>query len=430
MSSAEAFANGCSVLSTDNSTSIYFSNGILTEPLAADFTVIDLKNAYKSSLEFLDSSSTYDFFKAYNETQGALTDITQVLQQKQNELGIVDDGLSAYQVYQWVQSRLSVDEVRALIAVSVGIVNKSALAAAITEESLESLSNTMLEASSDALLERKNVNASHVGFYEADLLAGKRVIIVAHSQGNLFTNQAISDVIQRNPDLATSIAAIGVASPAEFTVANNIYITAHDDRVIDGLRLISNVLPSNVDNDPGIFNDFRSNTNHYFGQDYFDSRLSSRDEIDKEINKLAQNLPYPEVIAGDGAIRASLTWGGQPDVDLHAYEPSGDHVYYSNKVGSSGFLDVDDTRSYGPENYFVACEDVVVGTYSIGVNYFSGTGSETAEIALFLGDGRTITPRTQVLTQSLGFSGDNSPILVFEIDVAENGNGQIIYTVR
>lgn len=44
-----------------------------------------------------------------------------------------------------------------------------------------------------------------------------------------------------------------------------------------------------------------------------------------------------------------MTWGESPDVDLHAFEPNGSHVYYDNRVGLSGHLDHHDRDGYGPE---------------------------------------------------------------------------------
>ena len=43
-----------------------------------------------------------------------------------------------------------------------------------------------------------------------------------------------------------------------------------------------------------------------------------------------------------------MTWDEKPDIDLHIFEPNGIHIYYSNKKGKIGYLDVDDVSSYGP----------------------------------------------------------------------------------
>ena len=53
------------------------------------------------------------------------------------------------------------------------------------------------------------------------------------------------------------------------------------------------------------------------------------------------------------AVSFTLAWNGpSSNLDLHVFEPSGTEVYNSNKIGTSGSLDVTDASGYGPENYF------------------------------------------------------------------------------
>ena len=84
---------------------------------------------------------------------------------------------------------------------------------------------------------------------------------------------------------------------------------------------------------------------------------------------------------------------------------------------------------YGPENYVVACENVNTGTYQIGVNYFNGNAPETARVAIFLGDGRTITPRELLLNDAKGSSGNDNPTIMFEVTVTDD-NGNAVYSVQ
>ena len=199
---------------------------------------------------------------------------------------------------------------------------------------------------------------NHIQKYNSDILEGRRVIVVAHSQGNLFANAAVEAVIARNPNSSNSIGIVGVANPAGRVVGNNNYITAHDDRVIDALRITHSVLSSNIDNDPGIFDDPRDFLNHSFTTSYMASELTSeydlgntlpsRARIDSMFFNLINTLDFPVSQLGDGAIKVTLEWGSQPDVDLHIFEPDNTHVYYRLLKGVSGFLDLDDTDGLGP----------------------------------------------------------------------------------
>ncbi|ABM04840.1 hypothetical protein Ping_3152 [Psychromonas ingrahamii 37] len=425
-----AMLNGCvDTTDADKKTAVYFANGILTSPYAAENMAFKMGIAYKNQFKNLHEDSSYEFSDAYNYSQGKLTDIAQVLQQKMDEEGVA--GISGYQIYELISSGLNNDPIRAVLAAFLSTTTNAIYTDALLEELGELMTSASVEAIADSLM----VNSEHIGLYEANLIAGKRVLIMPHSQGNLFTNNAVAAVKTRQPDWADSIDYFGIANPAALTVGGAGYVTADDDRVIGILSLMENVLASNLDNDPSALPSFfggdsRSNTNHLIVEDYWDARLASRAVIDTNMLRLAQNTPFPLQIAGTGAIRASLSWGGQPDVDLHAYEPNGRHVYYRSKTGDDGILDVDDTSGFGPENYTVACESVNAGTYQIGVNYFRGNATETAKVTVFLGDGRTITPRELMLNQAEGSYGNDNPATMFEITVTDDGEGNAIYSVQ
>ena len=138
--------------------------------------------------------------------------------------------------------------------------------------------------------------ATHVECYLQNLKEGKRVVVVAHSQGNLYANDAIDAVEEAAPEGAASIAIVGVATPASRIAGDRSgYVTAKDDTVIDFLRAVpgARVLKGNVDNDPGVFRDTRDFLKHAFGKSYFDARLKSRALIDALMNVLATELPFP-----------------------------------------------------------------------------------------------------------------------------------------
>ena len=251
------------------------------------------------------------------------------------------------------------------------------------------------------------------------------MFVIAHSQGNLFTNASLAAAARVRPDEADSLAMIGVATPASLSSqfkgrqSHVFYRTAHDDAVIDSLRLTENVAPSNIENDLITGFDFaRSFTNHEFISDYMFPGLPSEEDITLELKRLFVTVPFP-TREEENAIRASLTWGSNPpDFDLHAFEPNSSHVYYKRLSGSgNGSLDVDDRNGNGPENYAVACDEIELGTYSIGVNYYDGEGPGSVTVNLSLGDGTT-RQKTVNFTEAAGRAG-NIPDPIFTIRVNE-----------
>ena len=100
-----------------------------------------------------------------------------------------------------------------------------------------------------AIQERTDVNEEDFATYVNALEDKKRVIVIAHSQGNLFANEAIQRVHGSNDDYKKSINVFGVANPATFAVAGSNYVSAVDDGVI----MISSTaggLPPNLVNTP------------------------------------------------------------------------------------------------------------------------------------------------------------------------------------
>jgi hypothetical protein len=75
-----------------------------------------------------------------------------------------------------------------------------------------------------------------------------KMLLVPHSQGNLYANLVYDNITQgTNAVQPKSIAIMGVASPANTVRNGGSYVTSSRDVVINMLRPISQVLPSNVD---------------------------------------------------------------------------------------------------------------------------------------------------------------------------------------
>lgn len=262
----------------------------------------------------------------------------------------------------------------------------------------------------------------HLDMYRTAILEGKKVIVVAHSQGNFFANKAY-DVLYSgvNPIGSTSFGIVSVANPASFVGGEGPYTTLEEDMVINTIRAVSVLgaaqpLPWNVTN--GIIIDNPDPFRHLFLETYLYSGSNSEKKIMDDILGMIQILVSPPQVAQPGAITATLTWGTQPDIDLHAFELLGTasaHVYYDNMVGIAGRLDVDDRSQYGPEHYTVNCETLQAGTYHIGVNYYYGFAPETVHVQIAAGTSIRSFERT--LPAMLGSSGNADPVSVADIVV-------------
>ncbi len=121
-------------------------------------------------------------------------------------------------------------------------------------------------------------------------------------------------------------------------------------------------------------------------------------------------------------IRISLSWDADlTDVDLHVYEPTGEHAYYGhNLTGAGGLVSRDFTQGYGPEEYVL--RRAVPGVYQIKAHYFSSrqqtlVGPCTVLVNVFTNYGRK-EEKKQVMSLRLEKSGDD--FLIGEITIDES----------
>jgi len=120
-------------------------------------------------------------------------------------------------------------------------------------------------------------------------------------------------------------------------------------------------------------------------------------------------------------LRISMSWDADlTDVDLHVFEPTGEHAYYGHNLTATGGLVSRDFREgYGPEEYVL--RRAVSGKYKIKAHYYGShqqtlVGPCTVLVNVFTNYGR-IDEKKQVLTLRLEESGDE--FLVGEIIIGD-----------
>lgn len=122
-------------------------------------------------------------------------------------------------------------------------------------------------------------------------------------------------------------------------------------------------------------------------------------------------------------VRISMSWDADlTDVDLHVFEPSGDHAYYGhNQTAVGGLVSRDFTQGYGPEEYVLRKSDA--GSYTIKAHYYGShqqtiAGGCTVIVTVFTNYARD-NEEKQVLTLRLDKPSDQ--VVVGSITVAGSG---------
>lgn len=391
--------------------SVFFGNGIRTEIIGAQASARRVRAML--GLEYDGEPMTYSL--SYNPTEGIFGDLLEVFEQK-----LAEDWTLSWQLFfRWVSGQFVSSTLQNILEDYFGFdgPNRIEAAAARLAGSTGYSDPTVLQ---------------HVSNYDSELLAGKRVLVVSHSQGNLYSNAAYSG-LQRLGRTQYDLNAFGIAAiatPATNVATGDDYVTSDTDLVIDSLRNI--VSPATL-----AANDFSvpsfpvgDRLGHgfqevYISQSYPAIRTHSLNVMRSTLARLSNVTPSE---AAFGPLTATLTWNINGDVDLHAYEPAA-HVYYAAPAGYVGYLDRDDTVTTGPEHYYTSCANFAPGNYRFGVNYYSGSGPRTATIQLSV-LGVNYPARSIVLTTPEGSGGNSSPSILFEVDVVTDDNGGYRATVR
>jgi len=381
-----AFASYC-----EKKTHVFFGNGMFNTENTATKSQKKLEAAMKSSGDLPDENWIFDV--SYNHDE-KLFSIFQVFRQRQGE--------SASTFWRWIRGlSLAPDWFR--------------------EKVLELSTQGDLEKTiRDADLRR------HVQRYKTVLMEGGRVLVVGHSQGCLYANSAYAALASDSDDLPMgSFGIVAVGTPSSRVAGGGPHITLTNDLVINTVRWFYwGTLDGNVTNS----SDSSDWKNHSFVDAYLDGDRSGPMIVNRALAK-ANGLDWPTPELGMGPITVTLTWGAEPDVDLHVFEPDGSHVYYAAPWGTSGYLDYDDVTSWGPEHYYVVdCESLTAGTYRVGVNYYRGSAPETAHVQIQAGD--VIKDYSVRLSSANGYAGNDNPESVAAIEVVGDPETGYTFTVE
>ncbi|WP_157128362.1 hypothetical protein [Cupriavidus sp. USMAA2-4] len=271
---------------------ILFGNGVNT--IFPDW--VQSVQALRDIAEDSHNEVPVNYGLAENPSDGVLLDLYQVYQQKVSE----DPSLS------W----------ELLIRVFAGAVDGLTFG---TISKVQALITDTAAASSQQLQAKFQAQYNYT---DADVVAqkalvidglknqGNRVLLVAHSQGNLYAN-AVHRAVYNDPDVTPgSFSLVAVATPANFVPQGVPYTTSDNDVVINSLRQLisSNVLAANV-SVPFRFDDV---SGHFFTGTYLNASYAARAKISTDIFASMDKLVRPEDTY-EYEVRAMLVGAGSAD---------------------------------------------------------------------------------------------------------------------
>ncbi len=241
----------------------YYVNGMQT-----DFTeaIADKKELYRAMVEYKDSHPDEHIFDdlteddvrlAFNYDETSIDDIFEAFLQK---------NFDTFQIFFVFPLELPMPNF-------------------IEDPYEEMVDDYILKTVSNILKSPSDDLRKHIRYYEKDLKEGKKIVLIGHSQGNFYANEAY-DYLQSN-----DVGVVAVATPADRVgkdIINAPYTTFYQDEVINTVRFFYPdlwSLPPNMSADT-----CDSSTCHNFVRDYLSPDNASRTKIVRDIIRVAKDL--------------------------------------------------------------------------------------------------------------------------------------------
>lgn len=372
--SLQAQNNATNICNTDEKkVAFLFFNGVWNTKKDARNSMNLLKQRYgnKSS-----QGDTIVYEVMYNTTKGkySVQDIAETFAQKLKEKGLS----IRYEIYYLLRVPYAYDMLKNIPWIKEYIEEVEKAKTEALKKMAENIGGTN---------QMQIDYAKHRVSMEKYISEGYKLLLTAHSQGNLFANKAYGYVVKRvgengssNP--SNSVKAVHIA-PASNMLKGG-YVLADVDWVI---RSIVGHKPNAILPTLHLINDDFSG--HRLDLTYLNSKRITASMVDRLVRKSLATLQAPPKVAKSGFVTGTLTWNGSGDVDFHIFEPSGSHVYYANMRGNSGYLDVDNTVANGPEHYYIGCDvnSIQEGIYTFKVANYARADGKVATVQIDLVDG-------------------------------------------
>ncbi|MBN1654448.1 MAG: hypothetical protein JXA30_11820 [Deltaproteobacteria bacterium] len=263
----------------------------------------------------------------------------------------------------------------------------------------EELVKIAAEIDLSVMVKERNLS-NQIQLYREQLNRGRRVLVIAHSQGNLYSNTAYRRLFEvaNAPYSGNNFRIVSVANPSN-TVAGEspdacgvlgCYTTYELDLVIEALLALplefglGNTLP------PNVFGTGSKKPRDALGHGIVETYLhldNTREQILNHVAAQVGAFEEQKAVASDGMITATLEWDSAADLDLHVFErDERDHVYWAYPSSGVGHLDLDNQDGFGPEHYYAECGYAEDGLYQFAVGYYEGEGPVTARLYVQAGD--------------------------------------------
>ena len=275
----------------DSITNIIFINGMMNTEEAARINLRHIRNAYEDILSTHMFPGDYIFRLGFNETRGRIGDAAEILFQWETEFGQSPSPL------QWLAPIISEEYYEEAMGFSANNRNITTNTRDNVRKFIDRVAETMRRLDIETVTKYHAQTTNYMrAIIDNSFENNHRVIIIAHSQGNLYANELIAHYRQNDTDYHLNRAAVLNIAPPTASPSTSWWFTNRLDWTIIGVRArFWNTLPGfdnwviNSNDDP------REWSQHSFWESYFHPDLRSRQLIDSVFFKYAKELPFAPI---------------------------------------------------------------------------------------------------------------------------------------
>jgi hypothetical protein len=276
----------------DSVTNIIFINGMRNTIEIAENSLDRIRAAYAERLKTNEYPGDYKFTLGYNQTHSETHDFAEVRYQWETEF----NREANVNELAWLAPIIGVEYYEEAMGISIDSPYSQA-----SNFIKKNFLDRVTEFKTKYLPEREKIVESHKKttddlrkIMDESFENRQRVIIIAHSQGNLFANELIAHYYNNNKDkkmLSTEV--LNIAPPTISPSKSWWWYTNKDDHIINTARLIHNpYILMGYENESISGKDPRDFMRHGFWESYFHDNLRSRQLIDKVFFKYCKELPF------------------------------------------------------------------------------------------------------------------------------------------
>lgn len=347
-----AFAQNCDNPQSPELVRIYFVNGMNNTFMSAkkeggQFIEQDMVES-KEALRRLVGSNVASYGNSFNFKENAYDQLKQVAQQRASQ---------PVEFWQWMAQ---------LQGTPFSVAPQW-----LIDADINSRINKAKELNSKQYFTDKDLQVM-VAQYLLDLQSGKKIVLVSHSQGNFYANNAYTYIQNYYPQYKNSIGIVMVASPASINVSGGPHTNNDKDTVLQGVKLEYPILTYT-----GSYDKQNDAMDHNFNYVYLTAWGESR--IKPQILNMISTLQTPSKhidCATDAEIPVQIaTWSAtnitSTTAQLNGYLTSGrnTYVWFNSQIGSNNVASCASTQSVYPG-----------GNYQVGQQYVTKTFPSSANV--------------------------------------------------